>query len=42
MRQAHYLLRPLDTPHPTPAARRFFHWLTEIERHDVPLVRTDH
>src|SRR5699024_5192915 len=38
MRQAHYLVRPLDAPHPGPSARVFLRWLTELDQHDEPLA----
>ena len=38
MRQAHYLLRPRDDPHPGPQARAFLDWLADLDRDDPPLV----
>ncbi|MBB3666083.1 LysR family glycine cleavage system transcriptional activator [Prauserella sediminis] len=37
MRQAHYLLRPLDAPHHTASARAFLRWLDELEQDSAPL-----
>jgi LysR family glycine cleavage system transcriptional activator len=33
MRQAHYLLRPLDNPTPSPRARAFLLWLAHLDDH---------
>jgi len=38
MRQAHYLLRPREDPHPGPQARAFLDWLADLDRDDPPLV----
>lgn len=37
MRQAHYLLRPLDTPHHTAPTRAFLRWLGDLEQRSTPL-----
>ncbi|WP_132879214.1 LysR substrate-binding domain-containing protein [Tamaricihabitans halophyticus] len=37
MRQAHYLLRPLEAPHHTAQARAFLRWLTDLEARSTPL-----
>ncbi|WP_433803811.1 LysR substrate-binding domain-containing protein [Actinomycetospora sp. CA-084318] len=37
MRQAHYLLRPLDSPRPSPRARVFLDWLTRLDE-DQPAL----
>ena len=38
MRQAHYLLRPLDDPTPSPRARAFLAWLSALDRYQPPLA----
>ncbi|GAA4867002.1 hypothetical protein GCM10023222_20890 [Saccharopolyspora cebuensis] len=40
MRQAHYLVRSLDAPPPSPTARRFLRWLAGIEHQDALLAET--
>ena len=37
MRQAHYLLRPLDDPTPTAQARAFLLWLARLDD-DLPAL----
>ena len=40
MRQAHYLLRPLDAPTPSTHARTFLAWLARLDREHTALVPT--
>ncbi|NYD35125.1 LysR substrate-binding domain-containing protein [Actinomycetospora corticicola] len=37
MRQAHYLLRPLEAPRSSPRARVFLEWLTHLDEHQPAL-----